>query len=154
LWVGFAIVLVLSLALAGAVAADDQVPVLSKVIALVWIPGMFTSMYWGPMLAGLPGLQLWLDVTEEGLDYGGRRLVPWSVVTDLADHKIALLGRRQTAFVLQGWRPTGSLARFMYKGAVPLEYFTPRWRSFGVVEAVARWAPHVVIRDDNAPPAG
>ena len=140
---------VVSLALAGAVATDDSIPIANRVFGVPWIVAMFTSMFWGPMLLGLPAAQLWLAVTEDGLNYGGRRVVPWSVVTAIKSHKVAVLGRPQIAFVLEGWRPSGWLARFMFTGAAPLEYFTPRWRSYGVTEAVSRWAPHVVIHDET-----
>jgi hypothetical protein len=51
---GLVIALVVGLALAGAVAADDEIPVVSKVIAFVWIPALFTSPILGPMLLGSP----------------------------------------------------------------------------------------------------
>jgi hypothetical protein len=96
-----------------------------------------------PRLLGAPIAQPWLEISSDGLNYGGRQFVPWENVVAARVGRSAPLARRREVFVLQDWSPRGVLARVIPRKAVPLEDFEPRWQSFGVTEHVERWAPHV-----------
>lgn len=84
----------------------------TKVFAILWLPIFLLSVPpLGPMFLKVPLSQPWLKISGDGLDYGGRIRVPWTAVSAIRPHKVAIVRRRRNSFVLPGWKPPGRIGQ-------------------------------------------
>jgi hypothetical protein len=109
-------------------------------VALLGVLPMLLARHWGE-----PGLQPWLELRSDGLDYGRRTFVPWANVREVSVQR--RLAWRGHMFVIEAWRHPRFMARLGGSRLLPLQHFDRDWRQAGVVEALERCAPHVAILD-------
>ncbi|HET7489281.1 MAG TPA: hypothetical protein VFJ85_15220 [Acidimicrobiales bacterium] len=129
--------LVVVFLLTGAVESLTAVP-------SVW--SCYAAFVAGPRLLGIPAGQGFLAMSEHGVSYGDRQVVPWSAVTGVAWR--GRRGRARAFFTHTGWKPSGLSRWFGSKLALPISFFDPHWLDNQEARRVLRaYAPALDVAD-------